>query len=702
MTLEIIKLDGLARLALKTTAEGLKWHLPTIVLPVMHQAAIKQMQSMPHHRATLQRLMVARDSLTSKITMESSNELVIKEQLVPLVIEVLPSVQFQEFDLDVAFALRRDEGFLLLPVDRVLFQTDQYGEYLDRIISSGIVGEKASRIALAFPYLGKGENLSDISKKIEKISPEIIVLSDIHALLKHPKRLLRYLTQYHRVTNGRYLTWAPRISSEWVPFLAYLGVDLFDLLLVEASTKLNVFRNRFGQVTDKIFALHSLFERYSSGHSDDIGMISEKNGSGRFRGSIFDWNVRFFLDVLAEMIIAISSGRLRDLVRSTANINPSLKLALRLLGTDEYLLELLEGNVPLQLSDVLWCTDETDVDRPEVTRYQKWTRARWFPPEEVACCIILPCSSKKPYRASQSHYLFTKVIQSTLGKWYALTQEIIFTSPFGGVPRPLDMSHPVSFYDVTVTGEWTIHEIERSASHLRDLVAKLPENVPVVVHLSDVETEVVEPYLSTLPHQIHYVGSKEPPSKEESLDQLKNVLEEVRKRVEQTFLNAKGKMDRKKSLQSDYEILRTVLAYQFGSRGNNLQSSDVVEDFLKEPLKIRGKRRIQLKFYRGDRQLGTFHGNNGLITLTIHGAEILAEHGINLVKVNTRELRGGTVYLPAIVDADPEIVPGSSVAVVDVEDPTNLLASGKALLPGRYLKVLSRGAGVTIKHKKKK
>ncbi len=695
MTLEIFKLDGLARVSVKTSSRGRQWRLPTIVRPILHEAAMDYIGSLPRYQDTFERWMtvsVNDNSPSGHFEDETS-------AFTPMIIETLLSVQFQEFDPDLVLSRRRENAFLLFPIDRVLFQTDQYIEYLDRLLDSGLRKTSVLDTALSFPFLGKNANLDEIKDRISKINPDIVVLSDIGALLRHPRKLIKYLEQYHGIFDVNHVIWAPRVPTSWIPFLAYLGVDLFDEFPIVQATRLKLVLTRMGAMDRKLLKTLSML------NPQENTSTLKRQPKDRLGKEILDLNKQILYNVLKEATLAISAGRLRDLVRSTANIHPTLKLALRLLTSSELLLELLESNVPLKLSGTIWCTDETDVDRPEVSRYRKWSRARWTPPSNVVCCVVLPCSAKKPYRSSQSHHLFTKVLQFALGKWYYRTQEIIFTSPFGGVPRSLDMTHPISSYDVTVTGEWNSREAEQSAIHLRDMLAKMPSHVPVVVHLSEVETSVVEPYLASLPHEIIYVRSSESPTKEPSLALFEEALNRVKEQIEQNENLASLKFDKKVSLQSDYEILRTVLAYQFGKsqqiESSPQKSNPLVESFLKEPLRIRGKRRIQLKFFRGNKQLGTFHGDSGLVTLTLHGAEILVEHQVNLVKVDTRDLRGGTVYLPAIKDADLSIVPGAPVAVVGANEPSILLASGRALLPGRYLKSLTRGAGVTIKHKKK-
>lgn len=692
MTVEILKLDGLARISMKTSSRGMKWRLPTVVHPVLHETSMARVESLPHYRAVHDRWASALKRVGGMDERSESEHL---PSFTPLLVEILASVQFQEFDLDRVLATRREHAFLALPIDRVLFQTNQYEEYLNRLLDSGIKRPHLKDFALPFPFLGKNSDLDEISLKVSEINPDIVILSDMAALLRHPRKLLKYMEQYHSIFDVNQVAWAPRIPLIWIPFLSYLGVDLFDELSLDQAHQQGVIHTRMGVLDSHILKTLGFLTSLQKS-TGDLGIIGE---------GVVEVNSLMFHGLLMETMLAISSERLRDFVRSMANLHPILKLALRLLGSSEILLELLEQNVPLQLSNVMRSTDETDVDRPEVTRYRKWTRHRWIPPNDVACCVVLPCSAKKPYRSSQSHYQFTSILKSALGKWYHRTQEIIFTSPFGGVPRALDMTHPISSYDVTVSGEWNSREARLSATHLRDLIAKIPKHVPVVVHLSETETQVVEPHLESLPHHVTFVRSPEAPTTESSLKKFKTVLSRIREQLEQDEELASLTFTKTESLHSDHEILRTVLSYEFGRGRLGSTSSDennpLVESFLREPLRIRGKRRIQLKFYHGNKQLGTFHGDTGLVTLTLHGTEILVDHQVNIVKVNTRELHGGTVYLPAIEDADLNIVPGSPVAVVDADDPTRLLASGRALLPGRYLKSLTRGAGVTIKHKKK-
>jgi archaeosine synthase len=76
--------------------------------------------------------------------------------------------------------------------------------------------------------------------------------------------------------------------------------------------------------------------------------------------------------------------------------------------------------------------------------------------------VLLPCSAQKPYRLSQSHRRFQRAI-STKG-----VNEVMVTAPLGLVPRELEDFWPAAHYDIPVTGDWDVDELQVIREMVRD------------------------------------------------------------------------------------------------------------------------------------------------------------------------------------------------------------------------------------------
>jgi archaeosine synthase len=96
-------------------------------------------------------------------------------------------------------------------------------------------------------------------------------------------------------------------------------------------------------------------------------------------------------------------------------------------------------------------------------------------------------------------------------------------------------------------------------------------------------------------------------------------------------------------------------------------------------------------------QRGMVVPDRGRISLTLHGAALVAEEAGNRVWMDDFDLRGD-LFAVGVVDADPGIRPGEEVAVLrgDV-----LAAVGVARMASAEMMAASRGAAVAVRHKAK-
>lgn len=110
------------------------------------------------------------------------------------------------------------------------------------------------------------------------------------------------------------------------------------------------------------------------------------------------------------------------------------------------------------------------------------------------------------------------------------------------------------------------------------------------------------------------------------------------------------------------------------------------------------------RIWLDDKCLATVRPNDGMISLTIEGAERLLSllDGKRLLVVVdergvTRVKQGFDVSAGEILEVDPSIVPGSEVLIVDIT--RKLVGVGRAVLSGLEMAELKRGTAVKVRHK---
>jgi archaeosine-15-forming tRNA-guanine transglycosylase len=154
---------------------------------------------------------------------------------------------------------------------------------------------------------------------------------------------------------------------------------------------------------------------------------------------------------------------------------------------------------------------------------------------------------------------------------------------------------------------------------------------------------------------------------------------------------------RRKASDSEVEVLRGILSYQF--------SKEVAEVLLPNTARVEvelsSKGRIRNVFVDGVRLL-TLRPNDGLFSLSIEAARRIASSVPGLrfrVVVNGRRELTGSVLVSDVVDIDPELRPGDEVIVVDQDN--RILAVGRLKVPAAMLEGLDRGEVVRVRKRVK-
>ena len=359
----------------------------------------------------------------------------------------------------------------------------------------------------------------------------------------------------------------------------------------------------------------------------------------------------------------IEGGRLRELVDQREFSSPTSVAVLRLFDDEGYVYQEEEcSTVGCRFA----CNTVQALRRPEVLRYRKMIMERYHKPAHKRILLLLPCSAKKPYHISKTHKRFASAIHTSTHD--TIVHEVIITSPLGIVPRELDVFFPANAYDIPVTGEWKPEEkqfIREMLSHLLEqgydkVISHLGEDTELIRGLCDMEETVI--------------GDPTSPA---SLTRLDETLRSVTKGMK--FGNY-GE-DRK-------EIIRSVLGFQFGT--------DVADAIMDENTTGMGKFPYW-KIMRDKTQLGMMTAERGMISLTLDGAQILADMGKNVVEMMDFELKGN-LFAIGVTKADPSIRIGDE-AIIMLNG--KVKAVGVAMMSGREMVELNRGIAVRVRHKSK-
>ncbi|MHA1972712.1 MAG: DUF5591 domain-containing protein [Candidatus Hodarchaeales archaeon] len=565
-----------------------------------------------------------------------------------LTCKIYPSLQmqnktFEEIDnLHSLFPLGTfstntfNEYFHVVPWDLPSLFLDKGSKYLERLNELLLLNDEDKiNYFINIPFHVVRSSPVKINERFSGV-----ILGDISSLLNHPVFLLDYIAKIHEITSKNTLLYAPAVPPSYLPFLTYLGIDLFDTLYLDLFNS-----------STKQYPLPILETSISA---------------------------NTFTDILSLTKIAISTGRLRDLVRIYANSSPPLKTMLRI--TDVTLP--LEVGTPIFSSNKLLCTDETDFTRPEVSRFRERVKKRYYPKEGLFGLIFLPCSARKPYSQSKSHSAFLGIIRRTLKQIRYSVGEIILTSPLGVVPRELEYTYPAGHYDIPVTGRWS--DLERSllSEDIKSLISKIPPSIPLIGFVKGAERETLDQVCTLLNRRVLL------PEEEDLSLTAKESLKEFSELLKMAFNDISTTGSKRMEL---INFIRTISDFQFGKGTGLILVPDEVQ--------IYGRKELGLKVSLDKTHLLTFKPSNGLLTLSLQAGRRILDHSKNKVIFNGSKITGTTIFCNAIDLADHEIRAKDEVLITDREG--ELLGVGISLLPGSLLETMKRGKGVLLRKKVK-
>ena len=468
-------------------------------------------------------------------------------------------------------------------------------------------------------------------------SADVVVVPNAYELRKDPRRIVDVVVRLREAAGfGRLLCMLGIGEPSTVAILSYMGVDLFDDSLPRAAG----------------------LERVLLMPEAEVAM-----GDGDVAGA----NVDYMEAELAKVRMFIRADRLRELADQRSFSSPSNVALLRLYDQNAYgYAEETCSTVGCRFS----CNSTQALRRPDLKRYRDRMRD-YRKPEHKRILLLLPCSAKKPYHISKTHRAFASAIHTA--QHDTLVHEVIVTSPLGMVPRELDACYPANSYDIPVTGEWKCEE----RAMIREMVGSLIQQGydKVICHLGD-DYELVEGLAEM---ECTVVGD---PTSPKSLENLDKALRAA----------AKG-MEPVDYLVDRNNLARGLLEFQFGR--------DIADILMDENTYAIGKFPYW-KFIREDpedrkkkTQLGMMTPERGMVSLTLEGAEILAEAGYATVEIMDFELKGN-LFAVGVICADPRIRIGDEAIIVC---DGQVRGVGVAMMCGREMTDLKRGIAVKVRHK---
>jgi archaeosine synthase len=353
------------------------------------------------------------------------------------------------------------------------------------------------------------------------------------------------------------------------------------------------------------------------------------------------------LTLLRELALVrhfIGDQQLRELVESKSRMQASQVAILRLIDRDYHFLEprtpvVRAVRLGAMTGDALW--------RPEILRFAGRVIDRYIPPAgDVA--VLLPCSARKPYSLSQSHRRFTEAIAGR-------AVELIVTSPLGLVPRELERVYPAAHYDIPVTGYWDREELAFTAGILAAFFSRHPFR-RIIAHLDGGALEAARVAAKMTGIGLEITCHDRPVS----TDALRDLDDSLRgeKRVK-------------------HDLVRGTLSWQFGVA---VDTAGMTYRWKPPGLSVR----------KGKDPLFSLDPGTGLLRPTFGGWD----HIPNVYRVVVDDfLLQGDVLAPGVLSADPKIREGDEVLVRGPQ----MVATGRAAMPGHEMEASSRGVAVRVR-----
>lgn len=473
---------------------------------------------------------------------------------------------------------------------------------------------------------------------------DVAILHDGAAWASNPRNLIDAFIAAKMEAEGK-LFWMPGLGApDDYALWAYLGVDLFDAMtLVQAAFEGKIL------TTDGPLAAK---DAAALGHASQT--VEER----------IQTNLALARKELAFVSHHIQQGTLRSLVERRVYVKPASVEILRRFDREA---GFLESGTPHHRAVPLPCMTAESLSMPEVVAFRSRFQDHYVVPDAARVLLLLPCSQGKPYKLSRSHRTIARALEDT-GVRSSL-HEVMITSPLGLVPRELEEIYPAGHYDVPVTGHWLGDEVEIIRTQVASLMDKGAYDA-VIVHAGQESLDIMRDLLpdTTLHTCLSHATSFDD-------------LARLRKAIAGLNIPRVDWAERKLS------DMKSVLSFQFNA---------TVATEMTRGAQATG-RSPYIKLERGGVQIGTTTPDRGVVSLTLEGAKILAEHKMNRIHIGDfTPKKTSTLFAVGVVGADPGIRVGDEVAVVKPDG--TVVACGTANMSSFEMTHAKRGSAASLRH----
>ncbi len=511
--------------------------------------------------------------------------------------------------------------------------------------------DKSEIIALSY-Y--KDPTIYDPLKEVE---PKMVFVKDIPAKISLKGIIEFFLHLRETLSWETIILVLSYIEWKFIPYLTYMGVDIIDVGPYEIKVLKSGLNAVIGYGTPLLIGSFT-------GDISDKKFLIEAN--------------RAVLDELFKKIRnSISRGKLREVLETYSHLDQETDALLAFL--DNQYKKYFVKRVSLSKPKVNLFIGSESFRRPIVKWYFDRFSERYDPPETPEIIVLFPCAARKPYSLSKSHKLFKEALNQGGGGLIYLIHEVMLTSPIGVVPRELEFSYPNAHYDTTTTGNWSIEEIEHTATmlevYLRKKLARSP-NLDIIVHLEGGYKEAALRALERLGLDFVVTTMEKHPTDTEALNFLSKTVSERLEKVKSIDPTL-----RRKRIMED---AKSILSYQFGER--------IAKEFL-ETSTIEGSLFSQKGFTI--KNYAVFDKEIGFFLPLKNGAQIILEKKRYYAIIALNEILDQEyVYASDVVDIDRDLHPGELVAIGN--ESLEPLGVGITLFSGEDIKKSSHSKAIRI------
>ncbi|MDI6895688.1 archaeosine synthase subunit alpha [Methanocella conradii] len=487
---------------------------------------------------------------------------------------------------------------------------------------------------------------------------DVYVMAGARAIEGDARALLDSIIKIRASSKPDTALYVPALATpENLSLLIYLGADIVDDVLTTAKAYEGLYLTQDGELSPgELFDLPCSCEVCRNNTPEGLRSMRAKE---RFE-LLAKHNYLRLEEELKRVKLHIRRGMLREYVEKQCRSRPWLTALLRLADA-QY--DYLEQRTPTYRSSrMLACSAESQ-NRVEVRRFAQRVKERFRSNGDIL--LIIPCSARKPYSASQSHM----ALASALGKYKNYVHELILTSPLGVVPRELELVYPAAHYDVAVTGVWDLEERQWVSGCLRDYL-DTHSFKKVLAHVDGPYVEVCK----QSGHEMVFTSRGRITSEESLL----SLVEHVRAAVDELGTKPRSAKD----LMLD--LFRGMADYQFGAGNGEL--------LVPEDATVKG-RYPRYALFGGREQLCSISPDYGSLSLTLEGAKRMRLEPDYEVTIGDFVPKG-SVLAPGIIGASLQIRPGDDVLVKGPK----AIGVGKAKMSGYEMVGSTRGMAVELRH----